>query len=179
MGWCCVCGQRLIFGIMCYTLVVIGGFMTDRKQRQPSKIQYPGYVYILDYGDGKTFKIGHTTKEPEDRLKQISLSSVLMPMRLVMSVFCENCKQLENLLHLVYDENNVVGEWYALHLVDIIEIYQSMSVFGGAELYDGWYELADGRFDDLIHEGVVGSNLPRTQRPHIIDNLMRQDRVYG
>lgn len=130
--------------------------------KQTNKCWKPGYVYILDYGDGETFKIGHTVNEPEIRLNQIAALPTVMPkVELVMAVYTStNCERLEGLLHMYFDEQHVKGEWFKLDFVQLVEAYQCLGVFGGAELFKRWYELVPRDIDRLLEYRVVSPVLP-------------------
>jgi hypothetical protein len=131
------------------------------ESHQPSKRWYPGYVYVIDYGDGKTFKVGSTIGNPEGRLKQIVGSSVIMPMHLVMAVYTEtNCTWLENLVHMQLDNKHISGEWFTLDFVDLVEVYQMLTSFGGVEMYDDWWNLVDEDYQKYIDHGAISSNMP-------------------
>ena len=116
----------------------------ERGYLQEGKKWQEGYVYILDYGDGKTFKIGQTRYHPSGREKHITNGlPVIMPkIRLVMYLdMFENCYYLEQLIHMHYDSNHSNGEWFDLRFIDLVELYSMLSFFGPVTLADGWYDI--------------------------------------
>lgn len=133
----------------------------DDYFNQPLKKWLSGWVYVLDYGDGKTFKIGYTTGEPEERVNQIARGTVLMPMRLVMACYTmTNCFYFENLLQMLLDDKHVRGEWFSLDFPDLVGLYQTLSCFGGAQLYDRWFELVPDDYREYIDHFSINDNYP-------------------
>jgi hypothetical protein len=130
--------------------------------KQQGKMWQPGYVYVIDYGDGVTFKIGFTTTTPEVRINQIAKGSVIMPMHLVMSGYTNtNAYFLENLLQMHFDDNHVRGEWFKLDFTRLVELYQSLAAFSvGVKLYDRWYDLVPNNLDELLDENMITSHVP-------------------
>src|SRR5437763_3057905 len=109
---------------------------------QKNKSWYPGNIYVIDYGDMKQFKIGHTTVDPIKRFNQIAKGDVLMPMHLVMHAEVDsNCKQLEDLLHMKYDSNHIRGEWFDFSFMELVELYQALETFASVQLHQRWYEI--------------------------------------
>ena len=128
---------------------------------------HEGNVYLIDYGDGKTFKLGMTINDVEKRLKTICRGSVIMPMQLVMSGYSMNCRQLENLLHLKYQNVNKGGEWFSLTFVHLVEIYQILELLTCVELYNRWYELVPDDHQKYIEHFAISSNLPQFIRKEL------------
>lgn len=146
---------------------------------QPDKNWKPGHVYVVDYGDGVTFKIGHTTVSPEARLKQIAKGSVIMPMQLVMSVdTTNNAHFLENVIHMALDSDHVRGEWFKLDFVKLVELYQLLNYFGHVELYDRWYEVVPKDYQHYIDHGALTPNYPyftKAEKKRVWDSFMSTD----
>lgn len=127
-----------------------------------------GYVYIIDYGNGKSFKIGHTSKDPEKRLSQISSGTVLMPMKLVFAVEFDNRVLLEKILHSRLYDKKIQGEWFDLDFIELVELYQILFYFGEVKIYDHWYEIVPKDIDIFIKNQIIHGNLPRFT-PRITD----------
>src|SRR3990167_2941266 len=90
-----------------------------------------GYVYLVDYGDKKTFKIGRTSHlDANTRIKQIIKYGVIMPMKPVFYVDFDDSILLEKILHAKYWSNHEVGEWYNFTFPDLVDLYQTMKCFG-------------------------------------------------
>jgi hypothetical protein len=158
-----------------------GNWGMDDEYKQSNKRRLPGYVYLIDFGDGKTFKIGQTKHEPELRLHQIAKGNVIMPMQLVMEVYTEtNCGLLETLLHMNFDNNHIRGEWFRFDFFDLVDIYQAMSSFGGARLHDRWYELVPDGYDKFIEGGRISSKLPYFDKKEAeIPDFDELDELFG
>lgn len=127
-----------------------------------------GYVYVLDYGDGETFKVGHTTGEVEQRIKQISKGNVILPMRPVMSLLTStNCYYLENIIQMRLDDQHIRGEWFKLSFVELVELYQILKFFGGVDLHERWYDLVPKDYEEYINYCAISPNYPIfTKREH-------------
>jgi hypothetical protein len=128
---------------------------------QPNKIWQHGHVYLIDYGDLKTFKIGYTTIDPSKRIKQIAKYNVIMPMKLVMSVETyTNAYFLENIIQMALDDYNVLGEWFELDFPMLVNLYRCLAFFGNITLYDHWYKVVPPDYDEFIKHGVLDNNYP-------------------
>lgn len=128
--------------------------------QQPSKRWQEGYVYLLDYGDKNTFKIGQTKHEPDLRFKQISGGhNVLMPMHLVITAHTyTNCWYLEQVLHMLFDHRHIKGEWFDLHDIDdLLMIFDVLRVFsnGNLVLHSRWFELMPKDYKEMMNHGAI------------------------
>lgn len=128
-----------------------------------------GYVYVIDYGDGKTFKIGMTRTGPQNRMAQINKAAILMPkqygMKMVMSGEFANCYYLEQLLHDRFESLRDNGEWFKLDFPDLVETYQVFTILGDSTLYDRWYELVPYDHEGYISHGVINPYFPSFKQP--------------
>lgn len=128
---------------------------------QPHKKWKTGEVYLIDYGDGKTFKIGFTTLDPITRLKQIMKGNVIMPMQLVFTCYTDtSCRMLEEMLHMKFDMSHKGGEWFYLEFQDLLDVYRAMDTFGGVMVHDRWYELVPNEFVDKEERDVLYLSAP-------------------
>lgn len=108
---------------------------------QPYKAWGAGYVYVIDYGNQTTFKIGYTKNLPSTRLKAICGTSVVMPMDMVFySQIDTNAYYVEQLLHMSYDGKHHNGEWFDLDFVELTDIAVILQQLGSLEYTDHWYE---------------------------------------
>lgn len=124
-----------------------------------------GNLYVIDCGDMKTFKIGYTTKDVSERLRQISKGSVLMPykMSVVMSFeVLTNVSAVESLMHLKFEGHRVNGEWFNLSFVDLVELYQAMWGLSCRQtLHRRWFEIVPEDYRKYIEYGAIdGTVLP-------------------
>lgn len=120
-----------------------------------------GTVYVLDYGNGSSFKIGMTTGDVHARVKQISRGSVIMPMKLVM--YCEtltNCALLEELIHMMLDGQHENGEWFKLDFVGLMEVYDALNPFGGVKVTDHWYSLVPDDYEAFLDMHPRSEGIP-------------------
>lgn len=123
----------------------------------------PGYLYILDYGDGKQFKIGKTSGDPQNRVNQITRgASQLLPnplnAKLVVSLAMDtNPYYLEQLLHMRLWQQHIGGEWFEFEDIEsLAALVKDIKSFGRIIYYDAWYDYFDTGF--LAH--VVSGNYP-------------------
>ena len=77
------------------------------------------YVYFL-LGNG-LYKIGKTTRQPEERLKDYS-PKLPFETELVKVIKTKNCTKLERELHRRFKAKHVRGEWYALTADDLAQL---------------------------------------------------------
>ena len=75
------------------------------------KVLGPGWVYFIQRADGGPIKIGFTTREPGERLKQLQCGSpdplCLLGFQMVWGI------SRERLLHKRFAEHRLDGEWFA------------------------------------------------------------------
>ena len=140
--------------------------MDEMSPEMANKKWSPGYLYILDYGDGKQFKIGITSNNPELRANQIKRGvGRLLPnpidAKLVVSLEMEtNPYYLEQLLHMQYWTSHVGGEWFELPEVDsLTQLVSYIKPFGILRYYDGWYEMFDDDFVAYVMNGIYPAKL--------------------
>jgi hypothetical protein len=143
--------------------------MNVNEYNQPDKRWDFGYVYVLDFGDGKRFKIGKTILEPKLRVASIQhgvRSVVKLPdMSMVMFGTSDNPYYLEQLLHMKFDDEHVGGEWFNLSFPDLVEIYQILYAVGSVELTDHWFEIVPGDYLDYLKHGAVARiELPKVTK---------------
>lgn len=127
--------------------------VSEMTPEMVSKKWSPGYLYILDYGDGKQFKIGITKNNPAIRANQISRGAgMLLPnpinAELVVSLKMDtNPYYLEQLLHMQQHFNHVSGEWFEFGDKDeLANLVKTIEPFGELEYYDRWYSYFDSDF---------------------------------
>jgi hypothetical protein len=131
------------------------------EYNQPEKKWSPGYIYIIDYGDSETFKIGYTKYHPDQRIKQISKGTVIMPMHLVLHAQTYlNAYYIEQLLHMMLDDKHVRGEWFKLDFVDICRVLDALIALESyIEYSDRWFDvIVPGDYQKYIDGGAVSSN---------------------
>ena len=138
------------------------GIIDNMDKNYSTDKTFPGFVYIINYGDGSIFKIGFTILTPETRIKQIAHKDVILPMQLVMySYVITNCRYLETLMHLHFEDQRVGGEWFRLDFPRLVEAYQILASFGSVTLCEDWYSLVPEDYKKFIEYGVVYPLLPR------------------
>lgn len=84
----------------------------DREATESEKEDI-GFIYLIDFGDGKT-KIGLTKNDPRSRLKQLNSTSTIMPfeLKLIALGLCKEVKCVEKLLHSDFRPLRYKGEWF-------------------------------------------------------------------
>ena len=97
-----------------------------------------GYVYIMAPYPVSTgmYKIGRCTT-PKDRLSGLKVSAPLA--EFVRLYKCGDCQSTERLLHSLFDENRVAGEFFILDADDFEKISSIMAVpsYTHTRSYDG------------------------------------------
>lgn len=125
----------------------------------------PGYLYILDYGDGETFKIGITSGDPSLRSNQVTRNvGALVPnhkgTKLLISLeMSTNPYYLEQLVHMSLADHHEVGEWFKLSIDQLADLVGRIKPFGYLEYYDGWYELFEDDFIGYVVNGAYPMEL--------------------
>lgn len=124
-----------------------------------------GYLYVIDFGDKRTFKIGYTTKSVTERFNQIAKSSVLMPnqMALVMSFdVMTNVYAVESLMHMKFEDYRINGEWFELNFPELVELYQVMCGLSVRQtLHQRWFEVVPDDHEKYIeHYAISPVKLP-------------------
>jgi hypothetical protein len=124
--------------------------LLGEEYNQKNKKWKHGYVYVLDYGDGETFKIGSTIHEPEKRLNQICSGTVIMPMHLVMAFeIYTNCEMVEQLIHMNWDDYHVRGEWFKSDWPAILQLYDMMLKWDCyPAVFDRWYDIVPEDYEE-------------------------------
>lgn len=74
-----------------------------------------GYVYLIRQGQSDLYKIGHTTKKPENRLKELQTGN---PEDLVLINYFQSkyFKDIETLMHTHNKKFHVIREWFRFDL---------------------------------------------------------------
>lgn len=141
-------------------------YVEERSPEMQIKKWSPGYLYILDYGDGKQFKIGITRGDPTTRANQIKRNSGhLMPnpisSELVVTLKMDtNPYYLEQLLHMTYEYRHVGGEWFELDdTQDIVGLVAMVKPFGRLKYYPRWYSYFDETFLSFVVAGTYSAEL--------------------
>jgi hypothetical protein len=70
-----------------------------------------GYVYLIRQGQSDLYKIGHTTKKPSNRLKELQTGNP-QELYLITSYQTKYYKDVENLMHTKNNHFKVVREWF-------------------------------------------------------------------
>lgn len=75
-----------------------------------------GWIYLARNAKLDVCKIGFTTREPEDRLRELSTGS---PSELILEGCIRGGPQLESRLHEWFDDIRIKGEWFDLDREDL------------------------------------------------------------
>jgi hypothetical protein len=89
-----------------------------------------GWVYVIEAKGQHLFKVGFTTTDPEDRLRQLQ-TGCPHKLELLTAFSCENPPQIEEALHQMLERHahRVQGEWFALPREEMLDCM--MHFFGG------------------------------------------------
>ena len=102
---------------------------TDKptEKREPKRRDY-GFVYLLKADNG-FYKIGRT-KSLDDRIKQLEIASP-HELELILVIETDNCRNIEESLHLRFDDKRSRGEWFELSEADV-EYIKGLGAQNGA-----------------------------------------------
>lgn len=131
-----------------------------------------GFVYLIDFGDGKT-KIGITRGNPHQRIRQLTGgNNTIMPydLRFVAVGLCDQAESVEKILHTEYKSFRCAGEWFDFSSNDalcakvdlIVDLHRFSHCFCFCE---GWPEWKPS--DEYIAE--YSKCNPQSDLPSIID----------
>src|SRR5262245_20552920 len=89
-----------------------------------------GWVYVIEAKGANLFKVGFTTAQPEDRLRQVQTASP-HKLELLTAFSCENPPQIEAVLHQLLEQHaqRVQGVWFAHSREGMLDCM--MHFFGG------------------------------------------------
>lgn len=59
----------------------------------------PGYVYLIQAGETDLYKIGLTTRQPEERLRELNGKQSPYPLALAHYVYVQDVNETERYLH--------------------------------------------------------------------------------
>jgi len=75
-----------------------------------------GFVYLLRADNGY-YKIGRTISL-DDRIKQLKIASPC-ELELILAIETDECRELEESLHCLFDDKRATGEWFELIEADV------------------------------------------------------------
>ena len=78
-------------------------------------------VYLMQYGQSSSYKIGKTVRSGEDRLKELNGTKAPHEIILHEEIFSDNASFLEKVLHQRYVDSRTRGEWFELKPEQIFE----------------------------------------------------------
>ena len=84
-----------------------------------------GYVYIMKCGEFNYYKIGISKNSPEKRWSGIQ-SGCPFPISFVSITYCEDYVMLERRLHEKYRSQRLMGEWFELSDLDLIDVHNNL-----------------------------------------------------
>lgn len=87
----------------------------------------PGYVYLIHAQGTDLCKIGLTTRQPEERLKELNGKQSPYPLTLTHYVYVENVNEVERYLHSECKEYHHHNEWFNIPADLIPELIELMN----------------------------------------------------
>jgi hypothetical protein len=89
----------------------------EQREEKPDKPIKSGWVYLV-HGQGKEYKIGKTTRQPSERLAEF-IPKLPFDSHLVCTIEAVNPNELEEYLHIYFDNKRIRGEWFELTDEDV------------------------------------------------------------
>jgi hypothetical protein len=86
-----------------------------------SEPETPGYVYVVGNRKHGLYKIGMTTREPDQRIAEFA-PKLPFEVKLLMVIESETPMEMEAKLHTVFSHKRVRGEWFELNDADLASI---------------------------------------------------------
>lgn len=162
--------------------------LEELPESMRDKMWDPGYVYFIDFGDGKQFKIGKTIHEPTERLEAIVKgANLIYPLpstaKLLFYVYTDtSCYYLEQLMHMYYAGYNTAGEWFEFPTwMELAEAADQLRVFGSMYYQERWFELVPDDWLEYVKHGAIPLKVHYTKNsfPWITDaeEIERSDSI--
>tara|TARA_R110000850_G_C9656515_1_gene435048 strand:- start:73 stop:543 length:471 start_codon:yes stop_codon:yes gene_type:complete len=106
--------------------------MSELKQLSLSS----GWIYVIKDLDNNEIKIGVTQKEsPRNRLSQYTSHKMNIELLFIDNI--EDCFELENEIHILFENRRVKGDWFDLTKVDVLKIIYIINQHKYKKLYNG------------------------------------------
>lgn len=74
----------------------------------------PGYVYLIQAGETDLYKIGLTTRQPEERLRELNGKQSPYPLTLAHYIYVGDVNEVERYLHEECREYHHHNEWFKI-----------------------------------------------------------------
>lgn len=173
--------------------------------KQKGKIEFPGFVYVIESLDGSTVKIGRTTK-PNQRIKNLQ-SKPQATGRVYISTCQPHHSWIEKECHENFSEYRIYGEWFVLKFEKAVNYLKSILepeiTKEDADLQQNnrrktQTEIADAAVDkfldkfypkkekNMVEKSQINLSIAETMRNAILveenfycESLVRNDRLYG
>ena len=87
----------------------------------------PGYVYLIQAGETDLYKIGLTTRQPEERLRELNGKQSPYPLTLAHYIYVEDANETESYLHEECREYHHHNEWFKIPADLIPELIKLMN----------------------------------------------------
>jgi len=104
------------------------GFPMDLKKSVRQNFQdwlndylYKESVYLMQYGQSSSYKIGKTSRTGEERVKELNGTKAPNEIILHEEIFTDNASFLEKVLHQRFSDSRTRGEWFELKPEQIFE----------------------------------------------------------
>jgi predicted GIY-YIG superfamily endonuclease len=89
-------------------------------------MSHPGYIYLINAKTTNFYKIGFTTRTPEERLNELNGKQSPHENVLVHSVWVDECRDVESQLHRDYELYHYRKEWFKFSSFDVTDVINAM-----------------------------------------------------
>jgi hypothetical protein len=95
-----------------------------------------GWIYVIKDLDNNEVKIGVTQKEnPKHRLSQYTSHKINIELLFIDDI--EDCFELENEIHISFENKRINGDWFDLTNEDVLKIIYIINKHKYKKLYNG------------------------------------------
>ena len=134
-----------------------------------------GWVYVIEEMGQHLFKVGHTTGNPQDRLRHLQTGNGLK-LDLLTAFTCQEPEKVEKALHGLLEARTqrMQGEWFALPREQMLDVL--MHLYGGIAQEQGGIRFLASTLATQPNEAASlgASFVTARQRPHVDVEAIRQ-----
>ena len=99
----------------------------------------PGYIYLIQALGTRRFKIGLTTRTPEERLNELNSSQTPYPLDLIEAIEVEDVTEVESYLHDKFAFYRRHGEWFEFNNRELKTVLKEYDRLENGDR--GWFRL--------------------------------------
>lgn len=90
----------------------------------------PGWIYLVRAKGCNRYKIGLTTRTPQERLDELNGGQSPFPLSLIMTVCVKNVTVAEKYLHNKFSLNRVHNEWFEFPETQLPQVFAEFKAIG-------------------------------------------------